>query len=159
MLTNDRVCIFSLLRLIEFRKFVVTDLASSSALESIWTVLEINVAIITGCLPLMKSLFQGILGRMWSGATKRSYPSSGRNYPSGTPDALNKFFDPRHTDHSTSVKGASETLQLQEHEEDTRQLSDVELNGIAITTAVDHDVENRSDAGNAEAVSNRNWSL
>lgn len=160
MLTENRVCIFSLLRLIEFRKFVVTDLASSSALESIWTVLEINVAIITGCLPLMKSLFQGVLGRMWSGATKRSYPSSGRNYPSGMPDGLNKFFDPRHTDHSTSVKGANETLQLQEHDEEHAwRHSDVELNRIAITMAVDQDVENRSDAGSAEAVSNRNWLL
>lgn len=164
------VCIFSLLRLIEFRRFVVTDLASSSALESIWTVLEINVAIITGSLPLLRPLLQGILGRMRSiSNSKRSHPSSGRYYrPSmpTPPDDLHKYFDPRPLDHTTTVKSsAKETTmppdQFYNHQRglEGHQTSDVELHGIAVTTGVEQDVEDKSDIGNAEPVSNRNWPL
>lgn len=164
------VCIFSLLRLIEFRRFIVTDLASSSALESIWTVLEINVAIITGSLPLLRPLLQGILGRMRSASnSKRSHPSSGRYCrPSmPTPPAdLHKYFDPRPLDHTTTVKSsARETTmpptQFCNYERDLEghQLSDIELQGIAVTTGLDQEVEDKSDIGNAEPVSSRNWPL
>lgn len=122
--------------------------------------LEINVAIITGCLPLMKPLFQGFLGRMRSGATKRSQPSSGRYYPSsGTPDGLNKFFDPRNPEHFSTIKADEAAREHEQEQEEMRHSSDVELHGIAVTTAVDQDVDSRSDVGNIEAVSNRNWPL
>lgn len=165
------VCIFSLLRLIEFRRFIVTDLASSSALESIWTVLEINVAIITGSLPLLRPLLQGILGRMRSiSNSKRSHHSNSRYYhrPSmpTPPGDLHKYFDPRPLDHSTTVKSSvKETIMPPdqfynyERDDDGHRTSDVELHGIAVTTGVDQDVEDKSDIGNAEPVSNRNWPL
>ena len=107
----------------------------------------------------MKPLFQGFLGRMRPGATKRSQPSSGRYYPSsGTPDGLNKFFDPRNPEHFSTIK-ADETAQEHGLDQEMRHSSDVELQGIAVTTAMDQDVDIRSDIGNEEAVSNRNWPL
>lgn len=37
--------------------------------------------------------------------------------------------------------------------------NDVEMHGIAVSTGVDQDVEDKSDIGNAEPVSNRNCPL
>lgn len=46
-----------------------------------------------------------------------------------------------------------------ERDDEGHRTSDVELHGIAVTTGVDQDVEDKSDIGNAEPVSNRNWPL
>ncbi|KAJ5800176.1 uncharacterized protein N7518_002244 [Penicillium psychrosexuale] len=74
------VCIFSLMRLIEFREFQLTDLAASSAKESIWTCLELDVAIICGCLPFLNPLVQGVRNKVRSDASKyQSQPSAGSN--------------------------------------------------------------------------------
>ncbi|KXG47787.1 uncharacterized protein PGRI_016570 [Penicillium griseofulvum] len=74
------VCIFSLMRLIEFRQFQLTDLAASSAKESIWTCLELNVAIICGCLPFLNPLVQGVRSKVRSNASKyHSQRSTGSN--------------------------------------------------------------------------------
>ncbi|KAJ5943349.1 hypothetical protein N7516_003517 [Penicillium verrucosum] len=74
------VCIFSLMRLIEFRQFQLTDLAASSAKESIWTCLELDVAIICGCLPFLNPLVQGVRSKVRSNVSKyHSQPSTGSN--------------------------------------------------------------------------------
>ncbi|CAG7949529.1 unnamed protein product [Penicillium nalgiovense] len=74
------VCIFSLMRLIEFRKFQLTDLAASSAKESIWTCLELDVAIICGCLPFLNPLVQGVRSKVRSDASRyHTQPSTGSN--------------------------------------------------------------------------------
>ncbi|CAG7989278.1 unnamed protein product [Penicillium nalgiovense] len=74
------VCIFSLMRLIEFRKFQLTDLAASSAKESIWTCLELDVAIICGCLPFLNPLVQGVRSKVRSDASRyHAQPSTGSN--------------------------------------------------------------------------------
>ncbi|KAJ5479578.1 hypothetical protein N7530_005087 [Penicillium desertorum] len=74
------VCIFSLMRLIEFRKFQLTDLAASSAKESIWTCLELDVAIICGCLPFLNPLVQGVRSKVRSDPSKyHTQPSTGSN--------------------------------------------------------------------------------
>ncbi|KAJ5812824.1 hypothetical protein N7447_009847 [Penicillium robsamsonii] len=74
------VCIFSLMRLVEFRKFELTDLAASSAKESIWTCLELDVAIICGCLPFLNPLVQGVRSKVRTDASKyQSRPSTGSN--------------------------------------------------------------------------------
>ncbi|OJJ32622.1 hypothetical protein ASPWEDRAFT_174069 [Aspergillus wentii DTO 134E9] len=52
------VCAFSLLRLIYFRKYRTDDISGTAALESIWTILELDVAIICGSILLIKPLFQ-----------------------------------------------------------------------------------------------------
>ncbi|KAJ5497204.1 hypothetical protein N7463_009191, partial [Penicillium fimorum] len=73
-------CIFSLLRLIEFRNFELTDLAASSAKESIWTCLELNMAIICGCLPFLNPLVQGLRSKVRTDTSKyHSQPSTGSN--------------------------------------------------------------------------------
>ncbi|CAG8903723.1 unnamed protein product [Penicillium egyptiacum] len=80
LLTNRSVCIFSLMRLIEFRKFQLTDLAASSAKESIWTCLELDVAIICGCLPFLNPLVRGVRSKVRSDASKyHTHPSTGSN--------------------------------------------------------------------------------
>ncbi|KGO75536.1 hypothetical protein PITC_082430 [Penicillium italicum] len=74
------VCVFSLMRLIEFRRFQLTDLAASSAKESIWTCLELDVAIICGCLPFLNPLVQGVRSKVRSEASRyHSQPSTGSN--------------------------------------------------------------------------------
>ncbi|KAJ5952639.1 uncharacterized protein N7479_011052 [Penicillium vulpinum] len=79
------VCIFSLMRLIEFRQFQVTDLAVSSAKESIWTCLELDVAVICGCLPFLNPLVKGVRSKVRSDASKyHSQPSTGSNFHSHT---------------------------------------------------------------------------
>ncbi|GAQ35241.1 integral membrane protein [Aspergillus niger] len=143
------VCIFSLMRLIEFRNFVTTDLASSSAKESVWTCLELDVAIICGCLPLMKPLIQGFLGKVRSGVSKaRSHPSSGTKlyFPNGTThnnDGFRQINDPLSSMASKNAHIAAD---------ETRRSSDVELQGIAVTTRIDQDID-RPRTGNSTDVS------
>ncbi|PTU23602.1 hypothetical protein P175DRAFT_0500166 [Aspergillus ochraceoroseus IBT 24754] len=128
------VCIFSLMRLIEFRNFILTDLASSSAKESIWTILELDVAIICGCLPIMKPLIQGLLGKVKSSASRgRSHPSSATKlyFQSTTPqsDGFLKMADGIEGSKTTEVRAGSS------------QGSEIELQGIAVHTVIEQDVE------------------
>ncbi|GLA10021.1 hypothetical protein AnigIFM60653_001161 [Aspergillus niger] len=132
------VCIFSLMRLIEFRTFITTDLASSSAKESIWTCLELDIAIICGCLPLMKPLIQGFLGKVRSRVSKaRSHPSSGTKpcYPSSATHnndgfrQLDDVLDSQASKNPNFIAGSS------------RWSSDVELQGIVVRTWIEQDVD------------------
>ncbi|KAE8142972.1 hypothetical protein BDV38DRAFT_95432 [Aspergillus pseudotamarii] len=52
------VCTFSLMRLIEFRYYPTNNLTASSTRERIWTLLEIDVAIVCASIVLMPPLFQ-----------------------------------------------------------------------------------------------------
>ncbi|KAH8429215.1 uncharacterized protein LDX57_006882 [Aspergillus melleus] len=150
------VCIFSLLRLIEFRNFVVTDLASSSAKESVWTCLEIDVAIICGCLPLMKPLVQGFLGKVKSGVSKgRSHPSSGTKLYGfhSTVNTHNDGFQKIHDPHGLSQASKSPHVQGGS----SRRSSDLEMQAIAVHTTIQQDTDSRSDLNNADAVSGHVW--
>ncbi|RAK96803.1 uncharacterized protein BO80DRAFT_365557 [Aspergillus ibericus CBS 121593] len=132
------VCIFSLMRLIEFRNFITTDLASSSAKESVWTCLELDVAIICGCLPLMKPLIQGFLGKVRSGVSKaRSHPSSGTKlyYPSSATHNNDGF---RQID---DMLGSQASKNPHVMASSSRMSSDVELQGIAVHTRIEQDVD------------------
>ncbi|KAI2814905.1 hypothetical protein CBS115989_8113 [Aspergillus niger] len=132
------VCIFSLMRLIEFRTFITTDLASSSAKESIWTCLELDIAVICGCLPLMKPLIQGFLGKVRSRVSKaRSHPSSSTKpyYPSSATHnndgfrQLDDVLDSQASKNPNVIAGSS------------RWSSDVELQGIVVRTWIEQDVD------------------
>lgn len=57
------------------------------------------------------------------------------------------------------IKADEAAQEREQDQEEMRHSSDVELHGIAVTTAVDQDVDSRPDTGNIEAVSNRNWPL
>ncbi|KJK67290.1 hypothetical protein P875_00117342 [Aspergillus parasiticus SU-1] len=52
------VCILSLMRLIEFRYYPTNNLTASSTRERIWTVLEIDIAIVCASVILMPPLFK-----------------------------------------------------------------------------------------------------
>ncbi|RHZ64375.1 hypothetical protein CDV55_106226 [Aspergillus turcosus] len=141
---HPRVCIFSLLRLIEFRHFVLTDLASSSAKESVWTCLELNVAIICGCLPLLKPLFQGFLGKVKSGVSKGySQPSTGSKLPFPGSRATNDGFQQIDDPNATLVSSASKTVNATAAP--SHNSSDVELQGITVQTVIRQDVDGGSD--------------
>ncbi|KAE8336746.1 hypothetical protein BDV24DRAFT_178151 [Aspergillus arachidicola] len=145
------VCIFSLMRLIEFRNFVVTDLASSSAKESIWTVLELDVAIICGCLPLLKPLLAGFLGTVKS--ISKGQSNSGTKlyfHTSGTHnhDGFHKISDPHGATASQSREVTTQSTR--------RGSSEIELQGIEVHTAI----ESRSEvADSPHAVEGRPWPL
>ncbi|KAB8077317.1 integral membrane protein [Aspergillus leporis] len=137
------VCIFSLMRLIEFRNFQVTDLASSSAKESIWTVLELDVAIICGCLPLLKPLLAGFLGTVKSiskgqsnvtSGTKLYFPTSGTHHN----DGFHKIGDPHGALGSQSREVATQSTR--------RGSSEIELHGIEVHTAI----ESRSEVAHSD---------
>lgn len=66
------VCIFSLLRVIAFHNYLTKTAASSGSKEALWTVLELDVAIICSSLVLMRPL----LARLCS-----SWIQCGRNSP------------------------------------------------------------------------------
>ncbi|PYH91578.1 integral membrane protein [Aspergillus ellipticus CBS 707.79] len=148
------VCIFSLMRLIEFREFITTDLASSSAKESVWTCLELDVAIICGCLPLMKPLIQGFLGKVKSGVSKgRSHPSSGTKlyaFPSSATHNNDGFQQIDDLLGSQASKGA----QIMANE--SRRSSDLELQGIAVHTRIQQEVDHHT-ASSTDPLSNHAW--
>ncbi|RAQ67259.1 integral membrane protein [Aspergillus flavus] len=140
------VCIFSLMRLIEFRNFVVTDLASSSAKESIWTVLELDVAIICGCLPLLKPLLAGFLGTVKS--ISKGQSNSGTKlyfHTSGTHnhDGFHKITDPHGATASQSREVTTQSTR--------RGSSEIELQGIEVHTAIE------SSGGKAMAITMNNY--
>ncbi|KAH1629913.1 hypothetical protein KXV25_003215 [Aspergillus fumigatus] len=150
------VCIFSLMRLIEFRHFVVTDLASSSAKESIWTSLELDVAIICGCLPLLKPLVQGFLAKVKSGVSKGySQPSAGSKLPFPASRTNNDGFQPIDDPNGTLASAASKTFHVATTP--SQNSSDVELQGITVHTSIRQDVDGRSDVGSTGPVLNREW--
>lgn len=115
----------------------MADLALSSALESTWTVLEINFAIICGSLPQTKLFLHGFLDCIPSNGLKRSQLSATTR---ATRDGQKFMFDPRNLEHTAIIQGAAE--EPPDHPE-MQHGSDVELHGIAITTAVEQDVECR----------------
>ncbi|THC94980.1 hypothetical protein EYZ11_005533 [Aspergillus tanneri] len=142
------VCIFSLLRVIEFNHFHTNDLAASSAKESIWTALELDVAIICGCLPVLKPLISGFLGRVKGQTTRSSRTPRYMHSASQNPDGFHKISDPHGLSANKKVVVSTNAP--------GRCSSDVELRGITVHTAIEQDVESRSLSTSSEAVG-RAW--
>ncbi|KAJ5152569.1 uncharacterized protein N7482_009047 [Penicillium canariense] len=65
-------CIFSILRLVELKHYRTDNLTYSSSLTQIWTILELDMAIICGSLLLMKPLVQPCMGTLRKGITRLS---------------------------------------------------------------------------------------
>ncbi|KAJ4152868.1 hypothetical protein LMH87_009388 [Akanthomyces muscarius] len=55
------VCIFSLLRCVQFAYFDTAHLSTSGNLETTWTFLENDISIICGCMPQLRPLLPGYL--------------------------------------------------------------------------------------------------
>ncbi|KAE8359594.1 hypothetical protein BDV27DRAFT_135822 [Aspergillus caelatus] len=143
------VCIFSLLRVIEFNHFHTDDLASSSAKESVWTALELNVAIICGCLPLFKPLVHRFLGKVKAQSTRSLRTPRYLNRLSQDPDGFHKISDPHGLRTSKSVVVSTDPS--------GRRSSDVELRGITVHTAIQQDVESRPITNSSDAVTETTW--
>lgn len=73
------VCIFSVFRLVALRSFQTENLTVNSAFTLLWTILELDVAIICGCLLLMKPFFQSCIGHMRTGIIKLNSGSRPRD--------------------------------------------------------------------------------
>ncbi|KAL2008495.1 hypothetical protein VTN00DRAFT_6689 [Thermoascus crustaceus] len=150
-----RVCIFSLLRLVEFRNFLLNDLSSSSALESIFTVLEIDVAIICGNLPLTKPIIQSCLGRV-----KTDTSGISGTGPSKRSSGSKLYFHSRSS--RTDSDGFQKIIETHPTSQGDRTLvnergSDIELEGIEVHRVIEQEVESQSDVAETEAVSTRVW--
>lgn len=97
----------------------------------------------------MKPLIQGFLGKVRSGVSKaRSHPSSGTKlyFPNGTThntDGFRQINDPLSSMASKNAHIAAD---------ESRRSSDVELQGIAVTTRIDQDID-RPRTGNSTDVS------
>ncbi|KAE8372302.1 hypothetical protein BDV26DRAFT_274385 [Aspergillus bertholletiae] len=143
------VCIFSLLRVIEFNHFHTDDLASSSAKESVWTALELNVAIICGCLPLFKPLVYRFLGRVKGQSTRSLRTPRYLNRLSQDPDGFHKISDPQGLTASKNVVVSTDPS--------GRRSSEIELRGITVHTAIQQEVENRPIADGSDATLERPW--
>ncbi|KAE8369893.1 hypothetical protein BDV27DRAFT_140806 [Aspergillus caelatus] len=57
-------CVFSLLRLVEFNRYLTSTATSSGSKEALWTLLELYMVIICSSLTLMRPLF-GSLSSTW----------------------------------------------------------------------------------------------
>ncbi|KAJ5198704.1 uncharacterized protein N7498_007821 [Penicillium cinerascens] len=66
------VCIFSILGLVGLKYYQTDNLNVSSSLNLIWTILELDMAIICGCLLLIKPIFQPFMGIIRKGITRLS---------------------------------------------------------------------------------------
>ncbi|KAB8228163.1 uncharacterized protein BDW43DRAFT_304090 [Aspergillus alliaceus] len=143
------VCIFSLLRVIEFNHFDTNDLALSSAKESIWTTLELNVAIICGCLPLLKPLIQRFLGKANGQSTYSTRMPHYVTSASQDPDGFHKISYPHGLGANKNVVVTAEGT--------GRCSSDVDLRGITVRTAIEQDVEDRPLSASPDGVVERTW--
>ncbi|KAF3402757.1 hypothetical protein DPV78_004618 [Talaromyces pinophilus] len=150
------VCIFSLLRLVQFRYFLTTNLASSSALESIWTILEIHVAVICGCLPFLTPLCRSCLDRVRTNSSKSKtalsqslYVRSGSSQPPNDNAGFRKlaggYQDPQRSMSSTSriVRRDSLGPSSNNNVDDLDDDSSIELQGITVHTVVSQAVERK----------------
>ncbi|KAI9924930.1 hypothetical protein MW887_006336 [Aspergillus wentii] len=85
-LMGSLACVFSLLRLVEFHNYGTNKISDHGALESIWTLLELNFATICGSLVLMKPIYQRCMSslrrysRYSSSSGKKSFSSRSSEY-------------------------------------------------------------------------------
>ena len=117
---------------------------ASSALESIFTCLEMNIATICGCLPFMRPVFRKVLK---STDGSQSY---GQTISSGQPNFLStsghsgaSHFQKLSDVHSATV-AASKGKGLSSKRNKTRTSSEIELKGIEVSTSMHLEVRSAS---------------
>ncbi|XHF99592.1 hypothetical protein AWENTII_003090 [Aspergillus wentii] len=141
------VCAFSLLRLIYFRKYRTDDISGTAALESIWTILELDVAIICGSILLIKPLFQACVGLMRNTITRTSQRHDSYNTPQALminkPDSI--FTGASH-DLCSGIRSEICTTPTMERNEQTEWNWGLEMGRIYVGTSIDQGLELHSDA-------------
>ncbi|PQK11225.1 hypothetical protein BB8028_0002g15430 [Beauveria bassiana] len=129
------VCIFSLMRVVQFFYFDLDHISTSSALETLWTTLENEFAVICGCAPQLAPLFRGL-------QSSRSCKTKSSGY-AGMYDTsvLGKHAKMSiiHTTVSGTAAGEA-ILGLRTAMRDGRSSSEVELKGIEVHTAIDQEI-------------------
>ncbi|KND87613.1 hypothetical protein TOPH_07738 [Tolypocladium ophioglossoides CBS 100239] len=131
------VCIFSLLRAVQFGYFDTANLSTSSNLEGLWTLLENNFTVMCGSMPQLGPLFKKTLSESTtSGKAGQYYRSNDVPRSGGT-----WGFRPMN-DISTSVSGTYDKRgQLSQGEPKERQnSSEIELRGIEVHTTINQEV-------------------
>ncbi|KAL4894707.1 hypothetical protein BDV59DRAFT_174843 [Aspergillus ambiguus] len=138
------VCIFSLLRLIEFPHYKTGNLTQSGIHETIWTILELYLAIMCASVVLMRPVLQRCFrGCGWfsrrASEEKASLPAS---------DFANLF--PQFV-YGTSANNFSQDtyseVRAQAYRTPTLEMSqnhsDLAVHGIVVETSIDRDVRDR----------------
>ncbi|GJN84095.1 hypothetical protein PLIIFM63780_007648 [Purpureocillium lilacinum] len=140
------VCIFSALRVVQFFTFNTNHLSTSTAGQSLWTILENELSILLGCMPQMAPLFRRVLR---SGPAPPGAPASGGNGysatydSSGTPGGAGKKSVIQTTVKGLHGRRGEVSRQGHARDVDLERASDsseLELNGIAVRTAIDQEV-------------------
>ncbi|KAM3513028.1 hypothetical protein MY11210_003333 [Beauveria gryllotalpidicola] len=129
------VCIFSLLRVVQFFYFDLEHISTSSGLETLWTVLENEFAVVCGCAPQLAPLFRSL-------QSSRSCKTKSSGY-AGMYDASALGKHAKMSVIRTTVSGtaAGEAIPgLRSGLRDGRSSSEVELKGIEVHTAIDQQV-------------------
>ncbi|KAJ5344358.1 uncharacterized protein N7506_002723 [Penicillium brevicompactum] len=62
---SERVCIFSILRIVELKKYETNNLIYASSLSLIWAIMELDTAIVCGSFLLMKPILFSCVGLLW----------------------------------------------------------------------------------------------
>ncbi|UNI18199.1 hypothetical protein JDV02_004482 [Purpureocillium takamizusanense] len=168
------VCIFSALRVVQFFTFNTNHLSTSTAGQSLWTILENELSILCGCMPQMAPLFRRVLrsGPAPSGASAASGAGAGNGYSAAydssatTPGGAGKK-----SVIQTTVKGLhhgrGEASRPNHHHHHNRAMvdddlerasdsSEMELNSIAVRTAIDQEVS--AGGGHEESLSHHSGS-
>ncbi|KAM3445778.1 hypothetical protein NHJ13734_000231 [Beauveria thailandica] len=129
------VCIFSLLRVVQFFYFDLEHISTSSALETLWTALENEFAVICGCAPQLAPLFRGL-------QSSRSCKTKSSGY-AGMYDTsvLGKHAKMSIIHTTVSGTAAGEAISgLRTVLRDGRSSSEVALKGIEVHTAIDQEI-------------------
>ncbi|KAJ3482917.1 hypothetical protein NLG97_g7440 [Lecanicillium saksenae] len=123
------VCIFSLLRVVQFFYFDLEHISTSSGLESLWTVLENEFSVICGCAPQLAPLFQSLR------------PSKAKS--SGYAGMYDTSMLGKHTKMSvirTTVSGTAGGDVMPGLRMGGRSSSEIELKGIEVHTAINQEI-------------------
>ncbi|KAJ6790021.1 hypothetical protein PWT90_06746 [Aphanocladium album] len=123
------VCIFSLLRVVQFFYLDLEHISTSSGLESLWTVLENEFSVICGCAPQLAPLFQSLR------------PSKAKS--SGYAGMYDTSMLGKHTKMSvirTTVSGTTGGEVMPGLRVGGRSSSEIELKGIEVHTAINQEI-------------------
>ncbi|KAL5356088.1 hypothetical protein BJX96DRAFT_162178 [Aspergillus floccosus] len=134
-------CVFSLLRLVEFPNYKTGNLTQSGIIETIWTLLELFLAIMCASVALMRPAVQLCI---------RSCGCSSRRTPQekASSDFVHLFPEFVYgTNFNTCSQDAYSEVRAQAYRTPTLEISqnwsDLAVRGIVVETSIDRDVRDR----------------
>ncbi|OAQ60318.1 hypothetical protein VFPPC_10736 [Pochonia chlamydosporia 170] len=132
------VCVFSLLRAVQFSQFNTANLSTSSILEGLWTVLENHFTVLCGCLPQLGPLFRKT-------ATEKDINSGKSSGYLGSYDPsknIRSWGFQKMSAIETSVSGAHDVIDPSRYNSsrERQNSSEIELKGIEVQTTINQEV-------------------